>query len=117
MANNSRKYVSLTRLSDFLDNIKEKYSQIGHKHTISDLTDYKIDTELSSTSTNPVQNKVLDAEFEAISTAMNALDSAIDGKADSSHLHDNRYYTKTEIDNMELITVENIDNICGGTLS
>jgi hypothetical protein len=35
-----KKYISLTRLSDFLDNIKAKYSQIGHKHAVADITDY-----------------------------------------------------------------------------
>ncbi len=94
MANNQKKYVSLSRLSTFLDNIKTRYSLIGHKHTTKDITDYKVDTELSSTSTNPVQNKVLDAEFDAISTAMNALDAAIDGKSDSGHNHDSAYATK-----------------------
>ena len=98
MANNSKKYVSLTRLSDFLDNIKEKYSQIGHKHTTADMTDYKVDAALSPTSENPVQNKTIDAEFEAVSTAMNILETAIDGKADVNHNHDDRYYTETEID-------------------
>jgi hypothetical protein len=37
-------------------------------------------------------------------------------KADSSHTHDDRYYTKTQIDNYELITVDDIDTICGGTI-
>lgn len=94
MANDSKKYISLTRLSNFLDNIREKYSQIGHKHTTADLTDYtpiSVDSSLSSTSTNPVQNKVIDAEFEAISQAMGALDLAIDGKADIVHNHDDKY--------------------------
>lgn len=146
-----KKYVSLARLSNFLDNIKTKYSQIGHKHSISDITDYKIDTALSSTSTNPVQNKVIDAELDAIATGMNALELAIDtalaeaktnasnkdavvlyeaqqsaktytdsvaaGKADSSHSHDDRYYTQSEIDNMGFITASDIDEICGQTLS
>ena len=94
MANDSKKYISLTRLSDFLDNIKAKYSQIGHKHTIADVSDYKVDDALSSSSANPVQNKVIDAEFEAVSTAMNALDLAIDSKADVSHNHDNSYDAK-----------------------
>ena len=98
MANDSKKYVSLNRLSNFLENIKGKYSQIGHKHTIADVTDYKIDTALSSTSTNPVQNKVLDAEFDAMATAMGALELAIDAKSDSTHNHDGRYYTESEID-------------------
>ena len=97
MANN-KKYISLNRLSNFLDNLKNTFALLSHKHTISDITDYKVDTALSSTSTNPVQNKVLDAEFDAIATAMNALDAAIDDKAASSHTHDDRYYTESEID-------------------
>lgn len=87
MANTTKKYVSLSKLQTFLENLGNKFAALSHKHTLSDITDYKVDTALSSTSTNPVQNKVIDAEFEAISTAMNALDQAIDGKADSSHTH------------------------------
>lgn len=83
----AKKYASLETLRTFLDNIKTRYSLIGHKHTLSDITDYKVDSALSSTSTNPVQNKVLDAEFDAIAESMNALDLAIDGKANSSHTH------------------------------
>lgn len=98
MANNSKKYVSLSKLSTFLDNIKTKFAAISHKHTMNDITDYTVDNALSSTSINPVQNKVIDAEFEAISEAMNALDLAIDGKAPSSHNHNDLYYTETEVD-------------------
>lgn len=93
-----KKYVSLSKLSTFLDNLYVKFSSIGHKHTLDDITNYAVDSQLSSTSTNPVQNKVIDAEFEAVSAAMNALESAIDGKSDSNHNHDNKYYTETEID-------------------
>lgn len=57
-----------------------------------------IDDALSPDSTNPVQNKVIDSEFEAVSTAMNALDSAIDNKADKVHNHDDIYYTEAEVD-------------------
>ncbi len=92
------KYVSLSKLSTFLENLKGTFASLSHKHTISDLTDYKVDTTLSSTSVNPVQNKVLDAEFDAIATAMNVLETAIDGKASSSHAHNDIYYTESEID-------------------
>lgn len=78
----TKKYVSLTRLSNFLDNIKAKYSQIGHKHTISEITDYTVDSALSSTSTNSVQNKVLDAEFDSVATAMAVLEDSIDSNAE-----------------------------------
>lgn len=84
MANNSKKYISLARLSNFLDNIKAKYSQIGHKHTVSDITDYKVDTALSPTSNNPIANSTIDAEFNAVEKAMGSLELAIDGKLNAS---------------------------------
>lgn len=93
-----KKYVSLSKLSTFLENLRNTFASLSHKHTISDITDYKVDTALSPTSTNPVQNKVIDAEFDAMSEAMGALELSIDGKADASHNHNNDYYTKTEID-------------------
>lgn len=46
-------------------------------------TKVTVDTALSSTSTNPVQNK--------------AINSALAGKAASSHTHDDRYYTESEV--------------------
>ena len=98
MANNNKKYVSLARLSNFLDNIKARYALIGHKHTIKDITDYVVDSELNPNSSNPVQNKVLNTEFDAISQAMQVLDAAIDDKADSTHDHNSAYYQKNEID-------------------
>lgn len=42
-----------------------------------------VDAELSTTSTNPVQNKVIK--------------SALDGKSNTGHTHDDRYYTESEI--------------------
>ena len=42
-----------------------------------------VDSALSSTSTNPVQNKIIN--------------NALSGKANTSHTHDDRYYTETEI--------------------
>ena len=57
-----------------------------------------VDTELSETSENPVQNKVINAELDAIADGMSALETAIDGKADAIHSHDDLYYTENEID-------------------
>ena len=93
--NNEKKYASLSTLQTFLENLRTTFSSLSHKHTISDITDYTVDSELSSTSTNPVQNKVLDAEFDAIATGMNALEQAIDGKASSTHNHDSAYAAKS----------------------
>ena len=63
----TRKYVSLSKLSTFLDKLKTIFA-------------YKTD---------------------------------LDKKADINHVHNDIYYTKTEIDNIELITVDDIDTICG----
>ena len=63
----TNKYITPRRLSNFLDKLKDTFALLTHKHTLSDITDYKVDSSLSSSSTNPVQNKVVNAEFEAIS--------------------------------------------------
>ena len=65
-------------------------SPTGHTHSYNDLTNkptipaaVTVDSALSSTSTNPVQNKVIN--------------TALSGKAASSHTHDDRYYTESEM--------------------
>lgn len=77
-----KKYASLITLQNLVDNIKSHFVSKNdfdtHKHEVSDLTDYKVDTELSSTSNNPVANSTVNAEFDEVSKAMLALDSAID---------------------------------------
>lgn len=107
MANNSKKYISLNRLSDFLDNLKNMFANIHHTHKVSDLTDYVVDTELSPTSTNPVQNKVINDEFEEVNNAFDAVTNVLDTVGDAiealenkvnNHNHNDIYYTQTQID-------------------
>lgn len=85
----NKKYVSLTRLSDFLAKLRESFSESGHKHTTSEITDYVVDGEFSSTSTNPIQNCVVNTEFDAMAAEMERMESRIqtklDGKASTSH--------------------------------
>lgn len=104
-----KKYVSLSKLQTFLDNLSTKFAALGHKHTMSDITDlgdinFTVDSQLSSTSTNPVANNVLDAEFDAIAEAMNALESVVDGKANSQHSH-----TIDDVDNLQA-AIDTINN-------
>ena len=107
----NKKYVSLSKLQTFLDNLSNKFASLTHAHTMSDITDYTVDTELSSVSTNPVQNKTIDAEFEAVSTAMGALESAIDGKADEVHTHDDATTSSSGFMTAEMVVkLSNIDN-------
>ena len=73
-----KKYVSLSKLGTFLDNLTTKFATLIHSHTISDITDYTVDSELSTTSTNPIANNTVNAEFDAVGDAMGALELAID---------------------------------------
>lgn len=63
-----------------------------------------VDSELSSTSTDPVQNKVVNAAINDLSTLVGdtavatQISNAVASKADASHTHDDRYYTESEID-------------------
>ena len=64
-----------------------------------------VDSSLSSSSTNPVQNKVVNSALSgkansshshSISNITN-LQSALDSKSATGHTHDDRYYTETEM--------------------
>ena len=96
MANNLKKYASDATLATLADKIKEifatksevdtelaKKADTSHTHSIDDLTDYTVDTALSSTSTNPVANNVLNAEFDLIDDAIGGLSDAIDDLSDA----------------------------------
>ena len=65
MSNETKKYAGLGTLQAFLDGCKTLFANITHKHTMSDITDYTVDSELSSESINPVQNVVVNTAFEA----------------------------------------------------
>lgn len=104
MAENQNKYVSPSRLSLFLDNLRTIFSPLTHTHKISDISDYTVDSELSSTSNNPVANSVLNAEFDAISDAMGALELSID-----EHTH-----TVSDISDLTA-TVDELNFVSGAT--
>ena len=122
----TKKYVSPSKLSIFLDNLKNIFAPLSHKHTTSDITDYVVDSSLSSTSTNPIQNKVINAEFDAVSEAMGALEAAIDEKLDTStasstyetkedattKLNEAKSYTDIEIDKLSdtVAFIDSTDN-------
>lgn len=84
----TKKYVTVSKLSVFLGNLRNTFAALSHTHTMSDVLDYAVDDALSSTSTNPVQNKVLDAEFDAISESFAALEAVVDAKQDAIPIYD-----------------------------
>lgn len=69
-----KKYVTLSKLSTFLDNLRNTFATREHNHNSIYYTESEIDSKIAD------------------------LNTAIDGKAASSHIHDERYYTETEID-------------------
>lgn len=181
MANN---YLDKTGVIRLINNVKNMFASVSHTHKKSDIDDLIIDSEFSSTSTNPIQNKVVSTGFGYVSNAITSLnsdvanksdkghghaisdvtdlqdkldetvpitrkineknldnditltasdvgadpagsantalseakkyaDELLSGSADASHNHNDLYYTKEEIDNMELVTTDDIDLICG----
>lgn len=54
-------FIDLNGLNHFYEKIKLLFANIIHTHTVSDITDYTVDSSLSSTSENPVQNKVVNS--------------------------------------------------------
>lgn len=60
-----QKFLNLEGLSVFLDNLKSTFSPSAHTHTTSEITDLTVDSSLSATSTNPVQNSTVTAALDA----------------------------------------------------
>ena len=63
-------YMGEEAASAIIANIKENFSPISHKHSKSDIKDLIVDSELSSTSTNPIENK---AVYAAINENVDSL--------------------------------------------
>lgn len=63
-----------------------------------------VDNALSSSSENPVQNKVVNIAISSLQALVGdtavatQISNAVASKADVSHTHDDRYYTESEID-------------------
>lgn len=180
MANTTKKYVSLTRLSDFLNNLKTLFAtktevdakaDATHSHTVANITDLtatatelnhmdgvtsNVQTQLNGkqatitggattiATSNLTANRALIsngsgkvAVSAVTSTELGYLDGVtsnvqtqlngkvptsrtINSKALSSNItlsaSDVGAYAKTEIDNMEFVTVDDIDTICGASI-
>lgn len=96
----TKKYVSLDKLSIFLNNLRNIFANISHTHTQSEITDLVIDDEVSA-SMNLVRNSAVNTALESVkdelreelATAMqeneevvNVLNDAIATKADVDYV-------------------------------
>ena len=99
----AKKYVSLGRLSDFLENLKglfatksdlsteiAKKADTSHTHVISNVTNLQSTLDGKVPTSRTVNGKALSANI--------TLSASDVGASPSSHDHDYRYYTETEID-------------------
>lgn len=112
-----------TYIKTEIDNFLNGKSDTNHTHTnastttpgflsaedktkLNNLEQITVDSSINATSTNPVQNKVINTALTGKAntnhthsiTNITNLQSQLDGKANSVHTHDDRYYTETEMD-------------------
>lgn len=112
-----------TYIKTEIDELLQLKSNVGHTHTnastttpgflsaedktkLNNLEQIPVDSTINATSTNPVQNKVINTALSLKAntnhthsiTNITNLQSQLDGKANSVHTHDDRYYTETEMD-------------------
>lgn len=76
------KYVTLSKLSIFLDNLANKFSLKSHTHKTEDILDYTVDDKLSVVSINPVQNKAVSDEFGVIRSVIEGVSNDINSYND-----------------------------------
>lgn len=112
-----------TYIKTEIDNLLNGKSNTNHTHTnastttpgflsaedktkLNNLKQITVDSTINATSTNPVQNKVINTALTKKAntnhthsiTNITNLQSQLDGKANSVHTHDDRYYTETQMD-------------------
>ena len=112
-----------------IEQLNEK-ADAEHTHAIDDITNLK--TTLDGKAANSHTHNVADiSDLTATVTELNIMGGVTATTAEINHLDGvtsniqtqlnnkvasstlSNYYTKTEIDNLELITVDDIDTICG----
>lgn len=102
------KLTTLDNLTYFLSWLNRKFSALDHTHTAEEIG-ITVDSALSSTSTNPVQNKVVNNALVTIAEDMDKIDADInkinDEKADKTELptkvsqleNDSNYATNEDV--------------------
>ena len=116
------KFLDSNGLTTLWAQAKAKFALISHTHTVSQISDYVVDSALSDTSTNPVQNKAVKQSLSSKQDALTAgknitiLDNVISASGGGSKLNVTfasafigATYTITSSDSSEIIS--------GGTVS
>ena len=130
-----KKFLGSTGLAKFLEKLYDVFSEVGHTHTKSQITDFPdvptntsqltndsgfitagevdsiitVDSQMSETSMNPVQNKIIKAEFDDV--------HALIGSESVADQIDSAVNTIiNEIPQHTAISNDIIDSICGATV-
>lgn len=112
MSNENKKYAGIEALQKFLENCKAIFASITHTHTKEEITDLVIDTEMSETSENPIQNKVVKAEINSINANIDAVQSDIEKKSDWNQNDENAVdYVKNRTHWADMSTVSFLEEM------
>lgn len=96
-----KKFATLNTLSEFLDGLKTIFANITHTHQKSEIIDLIIETELSSTSENLVQNKTVSLALESIVEQTNAGFDSVNDKIDKIEIPSlDGYATEEYVENL-----------------
>lgn len=96
--------LKLNEAKSYTDTVASGKANTSHTHTISHVTNLQSSLDGKVPTSRTVNGKALTSNISLTASDV--------GAAASSHTHDDLYYTKSEIDNMEFITVDDIDEIC-----
>ena len=108
----------LTEAKAYADGIKnDLLNGAGEAYdTLKELGDLIVDNADAIDALETIATGKADAVHTHVIADVESLQDVLDAKAEVTHDHNDVYYTKTEVDNMEFITVDDIDAICGQTI-
>ena len=70
MAQEKNEFLDESGLQYVINKFVTFFAKITHTHKLSEISDYTVDNSLSSTSTNPVQNKIITVEINRINETL-----------------------------------------------
>ena len=101
MAQEKNEFLDESGLQSVINKFVALFAKITHTHELSEISDYTVDSSLSSTSTNPVQNKIITVEI-------NRINETLSGTA---------YIDVEDNENIEYPDISTSDNIVDSALS
>ena len=70
MAQEEKRFLGEIGLPQLIELIKSEFAKLVHTHTKSDIIDLEVDTTLSSSSENPIQNQAVATVIDELSAGV-----------------------------------------------